>query len=417
MEDWFTPYQTRPLPPAQRVLIFAPHPDDEIFGCGGAACLYQEQGVEIRAVVLTDGAANAPASERPLIFTTRQAETNAALAQLDIPPAIFWGLPDRGISASPDLPTRMSALLETQSFDVVFTPSLSEIHPDHKACTHALMAALELLQSKGKVLPTVMFYEVGIPLSPNCLIDITRVWPRKQRAMQSFVSQQASQDYARHVEGLNTYRTYTLGQSVQQAEAYRLVTGNALWEETGWRSTEENNSIRAHWLQSVLAAAEAAHEALLSQLVAKNRLVADMEASARNEREKLWQRMTQTSAEFNKQLTAANDNFNAQIAQISLARQHLQWQVDHQNQEIQSLKHHINEQKTQLDQSANQLNAIRWTAEHQATEITQLTQDLQQTQKQLQDRQTELEQLLHSLWWRIGKPLRWALSKLKLQID
>lgn len=417
MEDWFTPYQTHPLPPAQRVLIFAPHPDDEIFGCGGAACLYQEQGAEVRAVVLTDGAANAPASERPLIFATRQAETNLALAQLNIPPAIFWGLADRGISASPGLPARMAELLETQAFDVIFTPSLSEIHPDHKACTHALMAALELRQSKGKALPTVMFYEVGIPLSPNCLIDITPVWPRKQQAMQSFVSQQASQDYARQVEGLNTYRTYTLGLNIQQAEAYRLVTGNALWKETGWRSTEENNSTRAHWLQSVLAAAEAAHEALLSQLVAKNRLVVDMEASARTEREKLWQRMTQTSAEFNNQLTAANDNFNTQITQISLARQHLQWQVDHQSQEIQSLKHHINEQKTQLDQSADQLNAIRWTAEHQATEITQLTQDLQQTQKQLQDRQAELERLRQSLWWRIGKPLRWALSKLKLPID
>lgn len=404
MEDWFTPYQTRPLPPAQRVLIFAPHPDDEIFGCGGAACLYQEQGAEVRAVVLTDGAANAPASERPLIFATRQAETNAALAQLNIAPAIFWGLPDRGISAAPGLPARMAELLETQAFDVIFTPSLSEIHPDHKACTHALMAALELRQSKGNALPTVMFYEVGIPLSPNCLIDITPVWPRKQKAMQSFVSQQASQDYARQVEGLNTYRTYTLGQSIQQAEAYRLVTGDALWEENGGRSTEENNSTRAHWLQSVLAAAEAAHEALHSQLVAKNRLVADIEASARTEREKLWQQMSDASVAF-----------NAQITQISLERQNLQWQVDHQSQEIQSLKHLINEQKTQLDQIADQLNATRWTTEHQATEITQLTQDLLQTQKQLRDRQAELEQLTQTLWWRIGKPLRWALRRLKFR--
>jgi LmbE family N-acetylglucosaminyl deacetylase len=168
MEDWYTPYQTRPLPSAQRVLIFAPHPDDEIFGCGGAACLYQEQGSEVTTVVLTDGAANAPASERPLIFATRQAETNAALAQLNIQPAIFWGLPDRGISASPGLPTRMAELLDTETYGVVFTPSLSEIHPDHKACTYALLAALEIRQSKGKTLPTVMFYEVGIPLSPNC---------------------------------------------------------------------------------------------------------------------------------------------------------------------------------------------------------------------------------------------------------
>jgi LmbE family N-acetylglucosaminyl deacetylase len=404
MEDWYTPYQARPLPSAQRVLIFAPHPDDEIFGCGGAACLYQEQGSEVKTVVLTDGAANAPASERPLIFATRQAETNAALAQLNIPPAIFWGLPDRGISASPGLPARMAELLETETYGVVFTPSLSEIHPDHKACTYALLAALELRQSKGKTLPTVMFYEVGIPLSPNCLIDITPVWPRKKQAMQSFVSQQASQDYARQVEGLNTYRTYTLGLNIQQAEAYRLLTADALWEETAGLSTAENNSTRAHWLQSVLAAAETAHEALLSQIVAQNRLVADMEASARTEREKLWQKMTQTSVEFNKQLT-----------QINLARQNLQWQVDHQSQEIQSLKHHISQQKTQLDERADQLNALRWTTDHQATENTQLQQEILQTQKRLQNCQTELALMTKTLWWRIGKPLRWALHQLKLR--
>lgn len=400
MEDWFTPYQTRSLPPAQRVLIFAPHPDDEIFGCGGAACLYAEQGVEVTTVVITDGAANAPAAERPQIFATRQAETNAALSTLNIPPAIFWGLPDRGIGASPGLPARMAAQLDTQSFDVLFTPSLSEIHPDHKACSHAVLAALEQRHLQGKTLPTVMFYEVGIPLQPNCLIDITRIWPLKQQAMQSFASQQATQNYATQIEGLNTYRTYTLGQHVQQAEAYRCVAADNLWEETVERSTEHTTRPSLHWLQTVLLTAEASHEAMHTQLVAQSRLVADMNAAARAEREKLWQQMAEAATE---------------LSQISLERQNLQWQVDHQSQEIQSLKHLINEQKTQLDQSADQLNAISWTAEHQATEITQLTQDLLQTQKLLQDRQAELKQLTHSLWWRIGKPLRWVLRRLKFR--
>ncbi len=395
MEDWFTPYQTRPLPPAQRVLIFAPHPDDEIFGCGGAACLYRNQGVEVTAVVVTDGAANAPATQRPGIFATRQAETNAALDTLNIAPAIFWGLQDRSIGASPGLTARMATLLETRPFDVVFTPSLSEIHPDHKACTHAMLAALEQRHLQGKALPVVMFYEVGIPLQPNCLIDITPVWSRKERAMQSFVSQLATQDYARQVAGLNTYRTYTLGQHVQYAEAYRMVTADNLWEEIGRPSTDHNPPITGRWLQTVLASAEASIEAMQTQLVAQNRLVTDMDASAKDEREKLWKKIAEASA-----------TLNEQIRHISLERQNLQWQVDHQSQEIQSLKHHIDQQKTQLDESAEQLNALRWTTEHKTTENTQLLQDILQTQK-------HLEQLTQTLWWRIGKPMRWVLHQLK----
>jgi LmbE family N-acetylglucosaminyl deacetylase len=437
MEDWFTPYETRPLPSAKRVLIFAPHPDDEIFGCGGAACLYREQGVEVTTVVVTDGAGNALATHRPAIFASRQAETNAALDTLNIPPAIFWGLQDRGIGTSPGLPTRMATLLETYPFDVVFTPSLCEIHPDHKACTHAMLAALEQRQLLGKTLPTVMFYEIGVPLQPNCLIDITPVWSRKQRAMQSFVSQQATQDYARQFEGLNTYRTYTLRQHIQYAEAYRLIPADTLWKETGRLSTDLNPHTSWHWCQTVMAAAEAGVEAMQTQLVAQNSLVANMDASARARQEELLQKVLQISA-----------GFNEQISHISLERQNLQWQVDHQSQEIQSFKNHINQQKNQLDERADQLKALRWTTEHQATENTNLIQDLLhkqkqldeyadqlkalswttehqatenahliqdllQKQKQLHNCQTELELMAKTLWWRVGKPLRWALRQLK----
>jgi LmbE family N-acetylglucosaminyl deacetylase len=55
MEDWYIPYQTSKLPQAQRVLVLAPHPDDEIFGCGGALALYVQLGAQVDVVVVTDG--------------------------------------------------------------------------------------------------------------------------------------------------------------------------------------------------------------------------------------------------------------------------------------------------------------------------------------------------------------------------
>lgn len=287
MEDWFTPYKTSPLPPATRVLILAPHPDDEIFGCGGAAFLYRQQVIEVNVVVVTDGAGNAQEHERPQIFATRQAETNTALALLSVAPATFWGLRDRGTNAAPGLPLRMTELLNSQHFDVVFTPSLQEIHPDHKACTHALLATLEQSHAHGKTIPTLMFYEVGVPLRPNCLIDITPAWPHKNQAMQSFASQQDAQDYARQVGGLNAYRSYTLGPEVQQAEAYRLITADALWQEVSGHSISQASSL--HWHSTVLAAAEASQEAMHTQLVAQNRLLANLNATATAEREKLTQ--------------------------------------------------------------------------------------------------------------------------------
>lgn len=409
MEDWFTPYQTSPLPPAKRVLILAPHPDDEIFGCGGAAFLYRQQGIEVDVVVVTDGASNAQADERPQIFATRQTETNAALALLGVSPATFWGLHDRGANAAPGLPLRMAELLNSQMFDVVFTPSLREIHPDHKACTHALLATLEQSQARGTPMPTVMFYEVGVPLQPNCLIDITPAWPQKNQAMESFASQQTAQDYARQIGGLNAYRSYTLGPNVQQAEAYRLITADALWQEVSGHRTGQAPGL--HWHNTVLAAAEASQEAMHTQLAAQNRLVASFYATATAEREKLSQ----------------------QLSQDALARQDLKWQVGHQTQEIQALKLQIEQQKQHLDERNDQINALKWTTEHQSGEVSQLIQDIQQAQSQLRARQAELDvrsdqikalqwtadtqaaeiqTIRQTLWWRLGSPLRWVQRQL-----
>ena len=37
----------RKLPAAERVLVFAPHPDDEIIGCGGAMALLRGGGAVV----------------------------------------------------------------------------------------------------------------------------------------------------------------------------------------------------------------------------------------------------------------------------------------------------------------------------------------------------------------------------------
>src|SRR5450759_741755 len=42
---------------ASRVVVFAPHPDDEVFGCGGALADLRDRGARVDVVLVTDGAA------------------------------------------------------------------------------------------------------------------------------------------------------------------------------------------------------------------------------------------------------------------------------------------------------------------------------------------------------------------------
>ncbi|HQQ79461.1 MAG TPA: PIG-L family deacetylase, partial [Thermoanaerobaculia bacterium] len=43
---------------ARRVLVLAPHPDDEVFGCGGALADLASRGATIDVLLVTDGAAS-----------------------------------------------------------------------------------------------------------------------------------------------------------------------------------------------------------------------------------------------------------------------------------------------------------------------------------------------------------------------
>lgn len=100
--------------PAGRVVVIAPHPDDETLGCGGwlAACC--ANGWEVRVVVLTDGSASHPghpALTPELLARQRRNECLEACRALGLPEnrVEFWGLPDGQLDRL-DPPLRQDAL-------------------------------------------------------------------------------------------------------------------------------------------------------------------------------------------------------------------------------------------------------------------------------------------------------------------
>ena len=267
MEQWFAPVEPSPPPAASSVLVLAPHPDDEIFGCAGLLALYRQQGTKIHVQVITDGAGYHRMPEREQVVETRKAETNQALALMGLSSAEFLGYPDRGLVRCTALRRVILDGIQSHRADVVLVPSLWEIHPDHLAIAHAALgSAVELSNTGGRV-PILMFYEVGAPQHIDSLIDITSVWSAKHEAMQVFVSQNAVQNYARHIEALNTYRTYTLAPSVQFAEGYCVIHPQALADLIA-KGGELSDRVMDRWTESALSAATAHAEALQAGMVA-----------------------------------------------------------------------------------------------------------------------------------------------------
>ena len=222
-EHDFIPYTADTAMPGGRVLVLAPHPDDEVLGCGGAIMRHVAAGDPIRVVIVTDGALGLPPNTLDAALT-RQCESQCAAAVMGYGEPFFWGLPDRGLAYDEDLVQRILEALDAQAADLVYAPSWWEMHPDHLTLAQATVEAVRRCPQPVRL----AMYEVGIPLHPNRLLDITDLRERKQEAMDCFASQLAQQAYDRHIAALNVFRTYTLPAEVTSAEAYRLITRDEL---------------------------------------------------------------------------------------------------------------------------------------------------------------------------------------------
>jgi LmbE family N-acetylglucosaminyl deacetylase len=208
----------------ERLLVLAPHPDDEVIGCGGVVAQHLDGGSRVRVVVATDGGqAGVPA--------TREEESRNALALLcgagdPAGEITFLGYPDRELAAHRDeLSYRLAAILREYRPDLILVASPIEFHPDHLALATAFC---ELIQRDETLfadlaIAKVAFYEVGQPLRPNAIVDISSVAERKYAAIAAHASQLAFRDYAAYARGLNAYRAMTMPANVHFAEAYYVI--------------------------------------------------------------------------------------------------------------------------------------------------------------------------------------------------
>ena len=151
------------LRPQDRVLVVAPHPDDESIGAGGLLQVACSVGAARRVLVLTDGDNNPwpqrwiekrwriGAAERARWGARRREEARAALRILGIAEdeARFLGFPDLGLThllmqSGSRLLASMRQVLEEFAPTVLVVPAISDRHPDHNAAHVALRLAVGL---------------------------------------------------------------------------------------------------------------------------------------------------------------------------------------------------------------------------------------------------------------------------------
>ena len=211
----------------ERVLVIAPHPDDEVFGCGGMLAWHARHGARVRVVVLSDGAGGDPdhragdrgdesggggglAGQR-----VQECLASAEVLGLALADFRFLDLPDGELAQVEDLAQRIEQELADFDPGLVYAPSPQELHPDHRAAARAVFAA-----TSGGPERRLFLYGVNVQVTAGILFDTTPVFDTKRAAIRCFESQLAYGDLEAKAAACDAARTVNV-----EDPAVRFIEG------------------------------------------------------------------------------------------------------------------------------------------------------------------------------------------------
>lgn len=214
-----------------KVVVIAPHADDEVIGCGATIARHIDEGDEVVVVIATNASVGAPELFSPSKSQHIMEETVAAHQLLGVKERIFLDFPAPALNAFPEykISLELSKIFQKFSPTHLYLPHPGDIHQDHKAIYRAALVAARP-QGAHKT-SNIFCYETlseteWAPMQekhfvPNYLIDVTKVFEKKIEAMKCCKSQIKAFPHSRSLEALEAlakYRGSTIG--VERAESF-----------------------------------------------------------------------------------------------------------------------------------------------------------------------------------------------------
>ena len=222
------------------VLVFAPHPDDEVLGCGGTIARYIKEGNVVYVCVVTSGFP--PIYEKDYQIAKENGwphfqypDIMKAHNLLGIKETFFIKFPTVMLETVPryELNGKINELIQELKPEVVFVPHFGDMQRDHALVSEAVMVAVRP-KYDGTVryvysYETLSETEWNIPHAsntfiPNTFVDIDPYLEKKIEAIKCFSTQICefpNPRSAEAVEALARLRGSTMG--AKAAEAFSLI--------------------------------------------------------------------------------------------------------------------------------------------------------------------------------------------------
>lgn len=206
------------FPSVKTVLVLAPHTDDGELGVGGTMARMIEQGIQVHYVAFSTAAESVPEGLPNDILKT---EVKAATKLLGIPDAnlVIYDYEVRKLNyVRQEILEKLVGLRQTINPDLVFIPSLNDIHQDHITIAQEGLRAF-----KNKILLGYELIWNNLTFGTQCFVKLERKHvERKVEALKAYQSQSA-RDYMSDEFIFSLAKTRGVQVGAAYAEAFEIV--------------------------------------------------------------------------------------------------------------------------------------------------------------------------------------------------
>ncbi len=179
------------------VLVLCAHNDDQIIGAGGTLAKYSREGIKVVTVIFSYGMLSHPHLQKKVIIETRVRESLAGNKVMCGPDSevYYLGLSEGRFDAEiqqKKISTRIRRMIRQYKPEKIFTHSLDDPHPDHRAVYRFVTSLAEKMKFRGDIYSFNVwnfFFNLRNRQLPRLIVDISDTMRYKVEAFRKHKSQ------------------------------------------------------------------------------------------------------------------------------------------------------------------------------------------------------------------------------------
>ncbi len=213
-------------------LVIAPHPDDEVLGCGGTILKRKKEGASIAWLLITkmenspDWTQDQAALRDSQILKIQEFFGFEKVFQLGYSTMKLDQVPMLSIVRD------ISNVLNEFKPNEVFIPFEGDVHSDHRIVHEAAISSTKTF--RAPYIDRLLSYETlsetefnlsdGVHFKPNYFVNIEEYLEEKIEAMKIYASEVGEFPFPRSIDALNTLAKYRGSNSgLKAAEAFKVL--------------------------------------------------------------------------------------------------------------------------------------------------------------------------------------------------